>query len=305
MDALVRSMHIFIVTAESSSMTMAAKQLHISSSAVSQHIQKLEQQLNINLLHRNTRQLTLTEAGELYYQNCKETLRLWQQTEQKINVLSQSTHGELRISAPVGFAACGLLSKPLQELLHTNEQLSLHLFMQDDEFDLIANRIDLALCVQTGPLPDSSLVARPLAEWDMVLVASPDYLAQKGHVSARSVTEPKHLASLDWLQHINSRGYELQLKNSDEQTTISANVKLRINNMQALIQFTRDGLGFAILPKPEIMSELQQGKLCQLLPDWQLPKIQIYAITSTRDSQPAKVRTAISILSKAMQAYHN
>jgi len=307
MDTFVRSMQVFVATVESGTMAAAARQLDLSSSAISQQIQKLEQQLNISLLHRNTRKLTLTEAGQLYYQSCKETIGTWQHTEQQLSELRQNPQGELRIAAPVGFAACGLLSAPLQELLHSHQQLNIRLFMQDDEFDLIANRIDLALCVRTSPMPDSNLIARQLAEWDMILAASPAYLAEKGFSDAQMPQNPAELSSLDWLQHANSKAADLVLQtNTDKNTdkaSITAKVKLQLNNMQALIQFTRDGLGIAILPKPEVVAELRQGDLCQLLPHWQLPKLQIYAVTGTRDSQPAKVRTAIDILTKALQAY--
>lgn len=307
MDTFVRSMQVFVATVESGTMAAAARQLDLSSSAISQQIQKLEQQLNISLLHRNTRKLTLTEAGQLYYQSCKETIDTWQHTEQQLSELRQNPQGELRIAAPVGFAACGLLSAPLQELLHSHQHLNIRLFMQDDEFDLIANRIDLALCVRTSPMPDSNLIARQLAEWEMILAASPAYLAEKGFAGAQMPQTPAELSSLDWLQHANSKTADLVLQNNTDKNTdkasITAKVKLQLNNMQALIQFTRDGLGIAVLPKPEVVAELRRGDLCQLLPHWQLPKLQIYAVTSTRDSQPAKVRTAIDILTRALQAY--
>lgn len=304
MDTFVRSMQVFVATADSGTMAAAARQLDLSSSAISQQIQKLEQQLNISLLHRNTRKLTLTEAGQLYYQSCKETIRTWQHTEQQLSELRQNPQGELRIAAPVGFAACGLLSSPLQELLQSHQQLNIRLFMQDEDFDLIANRIDLALCVRTGPMPDSNLIARQLAEWEMIFAASPSYLASQGYSANQLPQIPADLNVMDWLLHVNSKAADLTLTKTTATASIAAKVKLQLNNMQALIQFTRDGLGIAVLPKPEITSELMQGTLCQLLPDWQLPKLQIYAVTSTRDAQPAKVRTAIDILTKALQAYH-
>lgn len=304
MDTFVRSMQVFVATVDSGTMAAAARQLDLSSSAISQQIQKLEQQLNISLLHRNTRKLTLTEAGQLYYQSCKETIRTWQLTEQKLSELRQNPQGELRIAAPVGFAACGLLSAPLQELLQAHQQLNIRLFMQDEDLDLIANRIDLALCVRTGPLPESNLIARKLAEWEMIFAASPSYLASMGYRLGQLPEVPAQLDTMDWLLHANSKATDLRLTKAATNATINANVKLQINNMQALIQFTRDGLGIAVLPKPEITSELKHGILHHLLPDWQLPKLQIYAVTSTRDSQPAKVRTAIDILTRALQAYH-
>lgn len=301
MENFIRSMQIFVAIVESGSMAFAARQLDLSSSAVSQHINKLELRLNLNLLHRNTRRLTPTEAGELYYQSCKETIRTWINTEQQLNQLQQGLQGELRIAAPVGFAACGVLSQPLQELLHSNDQLNIRLFMQDENLDLISNRIDLALCVRTTPLPDSNLVARKLAEWDMIIAVAPDYLITKNIRKIAATTE--HLNKLDWLMHQNNKLSDLRLEGPDNSIVITAKVKLCVNNMQALIQFTKDGLGIAMLPKPEIANELKQGSLLQLLQGWQLPKLSIYAVTGTRESQPVKVQIAIDVLTKALQNY--
>lgn len=302
MESFARSMQIFVTIAESGSMASAARALDLSSSAISQHIQKLEQQLDINLLHRNTRRLALTEAGSLYYQHCKAVLNTWQDTAQQLNQLRENPQGELRIAAPVGFAACGLLSQPLKALLQDNPQLNIRLFMQDEDIDWIVNRIDLALYVHTGPLPDSTMVARQLAEWDMVLAASPQYLSGHGF-SATMPTSPDQLLQMDWLLHQNSKADHVLLQGPTGKATIPTPVKLQINNMQALIQFTRDGLGIAILPKPEIGHELKNGTLLQLLPEWQLPKLGVYAVTGTRHSQPAKVKTAIEVLSKTLQNY--
>jgi len=306
MDALIRSMTVFAVTVEAGSMAAAARTLDLSASAISQHINKLENQLKISLLHRSTRQLTVTEAGQLFYQSCKQTIQQLQNTQQQLNDLRQQPQGELRISAPVGFAACGLLSQPLQQLLHSHPQLNIRLFVQDDEFDLISNRVDLALCIRQGAMPDSRLVARHLADWDLILAAAPEYLASKGIRQPQALTEPLQLSQLDWLQHQNNKAEHLLLRQAAQQLTtqIAAPVKLRLNNMQALIQFSRDGLGFAALPKPEISRELADGRLVQLLPHWQLPPLSIYAVTSARDPLPGKVKTAIRLLSKRLLQYH-
>lgn len=298
----IRSMQAFIAIADSGSMAAAARLLELSNSAISQHIQKLEQQLNISLLHRNTRQLTLTEAGQVYYDCCKLTVSNWHETKQRLSTIRDDAQGELRIAAPVGFAACGLLSAPINQLLDKHPQLRIRLFVQDTDFDLIANRIDLALSVNLGPLVETSLQATKLAEWDMVLAASPDYLA-KSPLQGRLPLHPSDLTHLRWLHHENIKNNHLLLQHAGAVHHITPNEKLRLNNMQALIQFTRDGLGMAMLPKPEIMQELKHGTLQQLLPNWQLPTLFIYAVSPTRQTQPVKVANAIKILTQALHHY--
>jgi DNA-binding transcriptional LysR family regulator len=295
-------MRVFVAVAESGSMAAAARLLDLSSSAVTQQIQKLEQQLSISLLHRNTRQITLTEAGQLYYQSCKQSISLWQHTEEQLSELREQPQGELRISVPAGFVSCGLLSQPLKQLLKSHEQLSIRLFVTDDELDLIANRIDLALSVRVGPLPDSSLIVRHLVTIKMILVAAPAYLEEQGFRNGRLPQQPADMSNMDWLVHTNSKAGHLVLQHSAGPSTLAAPVKMRLNNMQTLVKLVYDGLGFAILPELEIQDYLRQGTLVQLLPDWQLPSIDICAITSSRNSQPAKVKAAIDILSKELRA---
>lgn len=299
---MIRSMRVFVAVAESGSMAAAARLLDLSSSAVTQQIQKLEQQLSISLLHRNTRQITLTEAGQLYYQSCKQSISLWQHTEEQLSELREQPQGELRISVPAGFVSCGLLSQPLKQLLKSHEQLSIRLFVTDDELDLIANRIDLALSVRVGALPDSSLIVRHLVTIKMILVAAPAYLEEQGFRHGRLPQQPADMSNMDWLVHTNSKAGHLVLQHSAGPSTLAAPVKMRLNNMQTLVKLVYDGLGFAILPELEIQDYLRQGTLVQLLPDWQLPSIDICAITSSRNSQPAKVKAAIDILSKELRA---
>lgn len=299
---MIRSMRVFVAVAESGSMAAAARLLDLSSSAVTQQIQKLEQQLSISLLHRNTRQITLTEAGQLYYQSCKQSISLWQHTEEQLSELREQPQGELRISVPAGFVSCGLLSQPLKQLLKSHEQLSIRLFVTDDELDLIANRIDLALSVRVGPLPDSSLIVRHLVTIKMILVAAPAYLEEQGFRHGRLPQQPADMSNMDWLVHTNSKAGHLVLQHPAGPSTLAAPVKMRLNNMQTLVKLVYDGLGFAILPELEIQDYLRQGTLVQLLPDWQLPSIDICAITSSRNSQPAKVKAAIDILSKELRA---
>lgn len=299
---MIRSMRVFVAVAESGSMAAAARLLDLSSSAVTQQIQKLEQQLSISLLHRNTRQITLTEAGQLYYQSCKQSISLWQHTEEQLSELREQPQGELRISVPAGFVSCGLLSQPLKQLLKSHEQLSIRLFVTDDELDLIANRIDLALSVRVGALPDSSLIVRHLVTIKMILVAAPAYLEEQGFRHGRLPQQPADMSNMDWLVHTNSKAGHLVLQHPAGPSTLAAPVKMRLNNMQTLVKLVYDGLGFAILPELEIQDYLRQGTLVQLLPDWQLPSIDICAITSSRNSQPAKVKAAIDILSKELRA---
>ncbi|MGL4219397.1 MAG: LysR family transcriptional regulator, partial [Shewanella sp.] len=172
---MVKGMIVFATIAEKGSMSAAAQQLNLSSSAVSQQVAKLEMDMGISLFHRNTRHLTLTEAGHLFYENCIKIIKIVDSGEHKLNALKGTPSGELKIAAPVGFGG-GLLSQPLAHLLAAHPQISLNLQLQDGPIDIVNEGIDLAICI--GPLSDSNLIARPLADWRMLLCAAPSYIHQ-------------------------------------------------------------------------------------------------------------------------------
>jgi DNA-binding transcriptional LysR family regulator len=162
---MVKAMLVFATTVEKGTMNAAARQLCMSTSAVSQQIFKLEQQLGLGLLNRSTRALTPTEAGKLFYQSCVQMIALADETELQLSRLKDGPAGELRIAAPVGFGG-GLLSEPLRRLLEAHPGIQLSLQLQDETVDLVGSGIDLAICI--GPLADSALVAHHLADWQML-----------------------------------------------------------------------------------------------------------------------------------------
>ncbi|BCV51528.1 MULTISPECIES: LysR family transcriptional regulator [Shewanella] len=289
---MVKAMLVFATTVEKGTMNAAARQLCMSTSAVSQQIFKLEQQLGLGLLNRSTRALTPTEAGKLFYQSCVQMIALADETELQLSRLKDGPAGELRIAAPVGFGG-GLLSEPLRRLLEAHPGIQLSLQLQDETVDLVGSGIDLAICI--GPLADSALVAHHLADWQMLLCVAPDFLRRRGNSMPM---HPGELQNWERLCHKGSMVQDSMLSHtvSGEQLSLAPG-RLAVNNMQSLIRFTLDGLGYAALPEPEVRQFLQQGTLLPLLPDWQLPQYSVYALTAGREAQAPKIREAIATLS--------
>ncbi|MCU8085530.1 LysR family transcriptional regulator [Shewanella sp. SM23] len=298
---MIKGMIVFATIAEKGSMSAAAQQLNLSSSAVSQQVTKLEMDMGISLFHRNTRNLTLTEAGSLFYENCRKVIAIVESTEQKLNNLKGIPSGELKIAAPIGFGG-GLLSEPFNYLLAAHPQISLNLLLQDGPIDIVNDGIDLAICI--GPLSDSNLIARHLADWRMLLCASPNYLPMH-----KNLSHPKELTELNRIYHTYAKGDILTHAFSQACFELTSQ-RISVNNMQALIQLTLDGLGFAALPEPEVHKYLESGQLVTLLPEWSLNTYSVYSVTSARDKQPAKVKEALNALSQYFsqtdfhQAYH-
>ncbi|WP_236172282.1 LysR family transcriptional regulator [Pseudomonas pseudonitroreducens] len=289
MDNL-RGMAVFATVVARGSMAAAAEALGMTPSAVSQQIRKLEAHAQVTLLHRTTRKLTLTEAGEAFYRSCAQMLAIAEEAEQRLGEWREAPVGELRLAAPVGFSG-KLITEALRPLLENHRQLRLQLFFHDEQIDLIEQRIDLA--IRVGSLSDSSLVARHLAEWNNVICAAPAYLRRMP-----AIDHPQQLQGVDWLA-LNTVAHQAYLNFSGpggESCKLRLEARVAANSMIALRQFTLDGLGVSAQPEPEVREALQEGRLVRLLPEWSLPPFGIYAVTPRRDAQPAKVKVAIEAL---------
>ena len=292
----LKRMAVFATVVDRGSMVAAAEVLGMTASAVSQQIRKLEESTQVSLLHRTTRKLTLTEAGATFYQSCAQVLALAQQAEQRLAELRDAPVGELRIAAPVGLPG-KLLSAALAPLLSAHPGLSLRLFFHDEKIDLVEQRIDLA--IRVGRQEDSSLVARHVVDWPMLLCVAPAYLARCGWIAT-----PQQLLGLDWIGLNTDRAQYLQLHGpSASEERLRLESRIACNNILAVRQFTLAGMGVSLQPEPEIRELLSRGELLNLLPEWRPEPIGLYIVTPRRDAQPAKVRYAIEALRQHLQAF--
>lgn len=320
MDPL-KPLAVFAATVDAGSMSGAARRLGTSAAAVSQTIRALEERSGVTLLHRSTRKLALTEVGERYYPHCKRVLEAARAAADSLQRAREAPTGELRVSAPVGFAIH--IAPALAPLLAEAPHLRLRLLVDDAMIDLIDARIDVA--VRVGRLPGSSWVARRLGDLETILCASPDYLERHG-----TPTAPRDLAAHQWLAFIqyalederdgsNARSKRavtrgrahaspvgshseqatlvpLELRDADgrrQHTVVEARVAS--NNQVALQQMCEHGLGIAHLVRADVLRSLHAGSLTQLLAPWRMPTLPVWALTPRRDSE-AKVRAALKYL---------
>ena len=286
MDQL-RRYAIFAAVVEAGTMTGAAKALGMTPSAVSQHIGQLESLLGLTLLHRSTRRLNLTEAGEVVWQGCQSLQQTLNQTELRLSEVRDSLLGEVRITAPVGMAGQPL-ALALSPLLQAHPGLCIQIIADDEKRDLIAERIDVALRV--GSLPDSTLVARKLGQTRMLLCAAPAYLARKG-----TPRTPTDLATHDWLCGEMLGSGLLLLDEKGGEHRVRFKPKVLCNNVLPLRQFALAGQGISLQPEGEISEDLAQGRLLELLPGFRVAPMEIHAITPQREI-PEKVRRVVEAL---------
>ena len=321
MDDL-KPLAVFAEVVDAGSMSGAARRLGMSPSAVSQTIRALEQQGGVTLLHRSTRKLALTEAGERYYPHCQRMLEAARAAAQSLQLARDAPTGELRVSAPVGFAIH--IAPALAPLLAEAPQLRLRLLVDDAMIDLIDARIDVA--IRIGRMADSSWVARRLCDFEMILCASPDYLARWGKPAT-----PQQLPAHQWLAfghelpveaphdslagaggaapRVHGKGayassqpatMALDMQGADgERHALRVQARIASNNQISLQQMCEHGLGIACLGHSDVTPALARGLLVRLLPQWRFGSMPVWAVTPRRDeAEAAKVRRAVDGLKR-------
>ena len=287
-----RRMAIFAAVVQRGTMSAAARQLDMTPSAVSQHIRQLEKEAGISLLHRSTRQLSLTDAGQRFYVQCAAMCEAADRASAELAAERQQPSGELRLSAPAGFTQHAVPA--LGDWLRQHPALRLRLLMDDKPIDLIEARVDLAL--RFGHLPDSSWIARPLGRSPTVLCAAPQLLAQLSELPQH----PRDLMELPWLDMNRSEPPQInslwQHSPSGESFQLQVTPQMSSNHRAAVQQFCEAGLGLALLSAHDVTASLRQGRLLRLLPQWDMGQLDIWAVTAQREALSAKVRQAIEVL---------
>ena len=287
-----RRMAIFAAVVQRGTMSAAARQLDMTPSAVSQHIRQLEKEAGISLLHRSTRQLSLTDAGQRFYVQCAAMCEAADRASAELAAERQQPSGELRLSAPAGFTQHAVPA--LGDWLRQHPALRLRLLMDDKPIDLIEARVDLAL--RFGHLPDSNWIARPLGRSPTVLCAAPQLLAQLSELPQH----PRDLMELPWLDMNRSEPPQInslwQHSPSGESFQLQVTPQMSSNHRAAVQQFCEAGLGLALLSAHDVTASLRQGRLLRLLPQWDMGQLDIWAVTAQREALSAKVRQAIEVL---------
>jgi DNA-binding transcriptional LysR family regulator len=296
MDTLV-SMEIFAKVAEARSFAEAARQLRLSPSMVTKHVQALECRVGARLINRNSRQSHLTEAGTLYWQHCRTLLSQLRQIEDEAGALGRLPRGRLRLTAPPDFGAMELEPAVL-DFMTRYPEISIDLDLTSRFIDLMKEEFDLAIRITEGPLGGNALVARRIASSRLVLCASPDYLRRHGRPA-----EPAELAEhLGLIYAGTTWGNEWPFLRAGEAHTARIPARLQTNNNQLLCEAACKGMGIAIQPTFNVCDRIRSGELELLLEDWHVGELAIHVVFPHRQFLPAKVRVFIDFLAERFRA---
>lgn len=282
---------VFVAVVEAGGFSAAAQELGISKSAVSKRITQLEDQLGVRLLHRTTRKLSLTEAGEHYFEHAVAAARAAQNAEDSVAQLQGEPRGKLKINVPMSF---GLLhvAPLIPEFLKRYPKISVDMLMDDKVVDLVEQGFDVA--IRAGDLPDSSLVARKLAPLHSVVCASPEYLSQQGIPEKPADLEQHNCMLFSYSAGLNQWAFTpVDQASKDQVQVVRVTGNYQVNSSEALKEAVLKGLGIGRLPSFVAGEYIRQGVLVNLFEDYRMPSKTVYAVFPERHYLPAKVRVFV------------
>lgn len=265
----LRAMAVFAKTVETGSFRGAARALGLSPSVVSHHVTQLEASLDVALLYRSTRRLTLTDDGKKLFAAAREMVAAAERGIGEMPVEGSDPSGHLSIAIPAALIA-ETLYDDLAAFARAFPRVALTMHCSDVQVDIIREGIDVAL--RAGSLKDSNLKVKKLFDFPRTLVASSGYVA--GKPAARS---PEDLATWDWLR-LSSRPPVVTFRKGARKLQIEAASRVVVDNGDALLRLARHGLGLCTVPTAMAEPDLRAGKVVEVLPAWSLESLGVYAV---------------------------
>jgi DNA-binding transcriptional LysR family regulator len=282
-------MQVFCRIVELGTFAKVAREMGLSAMMISKYITQLEKSLGVSLLNRTTRSLHLTEAGESYYHRSKQLLDDLAALDESIVQLGTDVKGVINISSPIDFG--GIYMIPVIERYQQQyPQVQVSMRLNNKYVNLREGRFDISILV-TDCL-DQGIVARKIATTRLCTYASPQYLAQYGNV-----THIEELAQHRCLHYVDTPHGEYWTFNVDGKLKkIKVNWVCASNNGRALCQAAALGMGIIQVPKLSVQGYLERGELVEILPDYQIAALPIYATYLQRRFYPAKLTTFVDFL---------
>jgi DNA-binding transcriptional LysR family regulator len=289
MDRL-QAMEMFVRVVETGSFSKAAREFGTTQPTVTKQVAGTEERLKVRLLNRNTRGVSLTEAGALYYEKCKDIVRAAEEADRVVRGKQTQAQGLLRVGSSVAFGRRVIVPLAL-DFMKQHPQLQVDLSFEDRYTDLVAQGLDVA--VRMGKLADSALGARYLGTNPWLMVASPKYLRKAG-VPKR----PGDLSGHEALIYSSVQGSDVWrvLSPRGEAMTVPVTARLRSNNLSAVLAAARSHMGVAALPWYVAADSLASGAVVEVLKGHGLPEQEIHAVYPSPRLVPQKVQAFIAYL---------
>lgn len=283
----------FSETAKRGGFAAAARELSSTPSTVAKAVARLEASLGLRLFHRTTRQVSLTVDGERLFRRCQRVLAELEELQSEAAGARAAASGTLRIDMPIVYGRKVILPL-LARLKNEHPALELDVRLSDAYVDLVKDGVDVA--IRAGELDDSRLVARRFASQQLVLVASPPYLRERG--------VPRTLDALAGHRHIlfrlpgRGRDRPQQFGVDGRTVTLRPAEGSRFNDGEAMVRAAVLGLGLTQVPDYMAVEEIAAGRLVEVLPRHRPPAMPIYAVMPGSRMVPIRVRVLLDALAR-------
>ncbi|TQI81966.1 LysR family transcriptional regulator [Serratia fonticola] len=284
----ITAAEVFVTIVDRGSMIAAAETLAMSRAMVTRYLAQMEQWAGARLLHRTTRKLSLTDAGERTLERCRQILALAEDIDLVESAQSDDLRGLLRITCSQSLGQTALVGAVAQ-YLKRHPQVAVDLQMNNRTVNLVEERIDLALRI-TNEL-DPNLIARPLSTCASVICASPAYLAAHG-----TPRYPQDLSLHNCLTYSYFGKSLWHFEHQGTKSAVAVSGNLSANESVVLLAGTLQGAGISLQPYYSAAPLLAKGDLIELLPEYLPQAMGIYGIYTSRRQMPATLRTMLDFL---------
>lgn len=295
----LNDLYLFTHVVQRQGFTAAARALGVPKSRISRRIRLLEERLDTRLLQRTSRQLSLTDAGEVLYRHCQAMLAEAQAGEAAVRQRQQEPSGLVRISVPITMADA-LLARLLPAFMAQYPKVRLAVQASNRQVDLLEEGLDVVIRGVAFEQPPSSLVQVPLCTVQWGVLATPAWLSRHN-----ALAHPRQLEGEDALlfSSLERQADLLRLRHdSGESEEMAVNVLLRSDNVQTLKQAALAGLGMVGLPLYACVNELADGRLQQLLPEWRPKDGKLVMLYPARRGLSPAVRALIDFIKAQLPA---
>jgi len=281
----------FAETYKRGSFAEASRELGCTPSSLAKGVSRLESELGVRLFHRTTRRVTPTDDGRRLFDRCQRVLAELDQLRTEAGGTNEQPIGTLRINMPVAFGRIVMLPI-LAELAARSPELSIDARFSDRYIDIVREGMDVA--IRTGDLDDSTLVARPFAQQELLLFASPEYVERAGRPE-RPADLVRHTAIV-FRVPTTGRPRPWQVRAAGRSLTISPASRLLVDDGDAVVAAARLGAGIGQVPHYMVTAALASGELIEVLPDCRPRTMAISVVMPSSRLVPARVRALIALL---------
>ncbi len=283
-----RGLAVFVVVADAGSFSQAGRQLKLSTSVVSHHINKLEEKLGVSLFFRSTRSLSLTPEGQTILNAARRMVAAGEEALDALADTSDQPVGALRVTTPA-FGENSDVHQGLWSFAREHPFVAILLQSSDEQVDLVKDGFDVA--IRLGRLKDSALKTRKIGEFHRMLVGTPEYLS-----SVPPIRTADDLQHCQYISVVMLPDQMTLVRGTETIEVEQENIRLEVNSVAGAVSAVKAHLGIQVLPVSEIEDEVKNGTLVHILPEWEPPIAGVYAVWPEIGTQKKLTRRFIDFL---------